>query len=132
LQQPGRAFFLQDERHGLLVQSRQAGTLEPGDKVEVVGFPDTGEYTPMLRDAVWRKTASGAGPAPVLVRPDEALTGMHDSRLIAVEGRLLERSRNNLQTILLLEGEGRVFTALLESADPRAGWPTCRITAGCG
>jgi PAS domain S-box-containing protein len=120
LQQPGRAFFLQDERHGLLVQSRQAGTLEPGDKVEVVGFPDTGEYTPMLRDAVWRKTASGAGPAPVLVRPDEALTGMHDSRLIAVEGRLLERSRNNLQTILLLEGEGRVFTALLESADPRA------------
>lgn len=120
LQQPGRALFLQDERYGLFVQSRQTGTLEPGDRVEVVGFPDTGEYTPMLRDAVWRKTASGPGPTPMLVRPDEALTGMHDCRLIAVEGRLLERSRDNLQTILLLEGEGRVFTARLESADPRA------------
>jgi PAS domain S-box-containing protein len=119
LQQPGRALFIQDEQHGLYVQTRQLGRLDPGDRVEVVGFPDTGEYTPVMKDAIWRKTGSGSEPTPVLLRPDEALAGLQDSRLVAIEGRLLDRAHNNQETTLVLEVDGHVFNAHLQSADPR-------------
>jgi PAS domain S-box-containing protein len=118
LQQPGRALFLQDEQHGLYVQTRQPGLLIPGDQVEVVGFPDKGEYTPMLQDASWRKTGSGPEPMPVPVRLDEALSGLQDSRLVSIDGRLLDRTHGNQDTTLVLEADGHVFSALLQSAGP--------------
>ncbi len=119
LQQPGRALFLQDEQHGLYVQTRQAGALSPGDRVEVVGFPDTGEYTPVLQDAVWRKTGSGPEPVPARVTPDEALSGLQDSRLVAIEGNLLDHTHSNQETTLVLELDGHVFSARLESTNAR-------------
>jgi PAS domain S-box-containing protein len=119
LQQPGRAMFVQDEQHGLYVQTRQPGKLQPGDRVELVGFPEKGEYTPVLQDAVWRKTGSGPEPTPALVRPDEALSGLRDSQFISVEGTLLDRTHNNQETSLVLEFEGHVFSAHLQSEEPR-------------
>lgn len=118
LHQPGRALFVQDDQHGLYVQARQTEILCPGDRVEVVGFPGRGEYTPMLQAAVWRKIGSGPEPVPSPVRPDEALGGLQDSRLVAIEGRLLDHTHNNNETVLVLEAEGRVFSAYLESSDP--------------
>jgi PAS domain S-box-containing protein len=119
LQQFGRALFIQDEQHGLYVQSRQAGHLSPGDQVEVTGFPDKGEYTPVLQDAVWRKTGSGPDPTPMPVRADEALSGLYDSRLATIEGTLLDQTHNSQESILVLEVEGHVFSAHLQSATPR-------------
>jgi len=120
LHQPGRALFVQDDEHGLYVQSRQIEPLRPGDRVELVGFPGKGEYTPMLQAAVWRKTGSGPDPEPTPVRPDEALGGLQDSRLVVIEGRLLDQTHDNNETVLVLEAEGRVFSAYLDSGDPAA------------
>jgi PAS domain S-box-containing protein len=118
MQQPGRALFLQDEQHGLCVQTRQPGALNPGDQVEVVGFPDKGEYTPLVQDATWRRTASGPEPEPVLVRPDEALSGLQDCRLVAIEGNLLDQTHSGQETTLVLGGDGYVFSAHLNPALP--------------
>lgn len=119
-QQPGRALFVQDERHGLYVQTRQAGELQPGDIVELLGFPAKGEYTPTLQDATWRKVASGAAPKPSYVGPDDALAGLYDSRLVSIQGKLLNRSVSAQETVLLLEANGAVFSAHLESKDGEA------------
>ncbi|HWW03115.1 MAG TPA: PAS domain S-box protein [Candidatus Acidoferrum sp.] len=121
LHQPGRALFVQDDQHGLYVQARQTESLRPGDRVEVIGFPGRGEYTPMLQAAVWRKLSAGPEPEAVQVRPDEALGGLQDCRLVSIEGRLLDHTHNNNETVLVLEAEGRVFSAYLESADPSGG-----------
>jgi PAS domain S-box-containing protein len=115
LQQAGRALFVQDDQHGLYVQTRQLGILQPGDRVELIGFPDKGEYTPTLQDAVWRKTGSGPEPTPVLVQPDEALAGLQDCRLVSIEGRLVDHAHNNRETVLMMEADQRIFTAHLES-----------------
>jgi hypothetical protein len=56
--QPGSALFLQDKENSLYVQTRQSGRLVPGDRVELLGFPQKGEYTPILADAVWHKIGS--------------------------------------------------------------------------
>lgn len=120
LQQPGRALFVQDYQHGLYVQTRQAGRLKPGDVVELIGFPDKGEYTPILEDAVWRKTGSGAEPRPFLVQPDEALAGLQDCRLVAIEGSLLDHAHNSRESVLVLEADQHIFSAHLESPDAEA------------
>jgi PAS domain S-box-containing protein len=115
LQQVGRALFVQDDQHGLYVQTRQLGILQPGDRVELIGFPDKGEYTPTLQDAVWRKIGSGPEPTPVLVQPDEALAGLQDCRLVSIEGRLVDHAHNNRETVLMMEADQRIYTAHLES-----------------
>ncbi len=118
LHQAGRALYVEDELHGLYVQTRQPGQLQPGDKVELLGFPVRGEYTPILEDGVWQKVGSGSEPAPVLVNPDGALGGLQDSRLVAIEGRLLNRANNNNESVLLLEADNCIFSARLESPQP--------------
>ena len=51
----------------------------------------------MLQDAVWKKFAEGPTPAPVKVTPDEVLEGLHDSRLVEIEGKLINRSHNDAE-----------------------------------
>ena len=116
LQQRGRALVIQDDQHGLYVQTRQHGTLHPGDKVELLGFPATGDYTPILQDATWRKIGSGAEPTPTPVKADEALAGLYDCRLVSIEGQLLNISFNGRETLLVMESENRVFSAYLDPA----------------
>jgi len=120
LQQPGRALFVQDDQHGLYVQTRQPGRLEPGDQVQLLGFPVKGDYTPMLQDAVWTKVGEGSPPMPELVSPDEALGGLHDSRLVQIDGTLLNRSHDDRETVLVIECDKHIFTALLEGQNPGA------------
>ena len=56
--------YIEDETEGLYVETKQAGSLMPGDHVEVLGFPAKGEYTPMLQDALFRKTGYDQLPVP--------------------------------------------------------------------
>ena len=55
-QRPGQDLFLQDTTGGVLVRSRLLDTVELGDTVEAVGFPDYEQYLPVLQDGVFRKT----------------------------------------------------------------------------
>jgi len=118
LQQSGRAIFVQDEEHGLYVQTRQPGGLRPGDRVVLLGFPAKGDYTPMLQDAIWQKVGAGPTPKPTPVTPDEALGGLHDCQLVQVEGTLLNRSHNDRETVLVVEMGNHTFTAILEGQNP--------------
>ena len=142
LHQPGRALFVQDEKHGLYVQTRQAGQLQAGDQVELLGFHGKGDYTPILQDGVWQKVGFGPLPVPVLVNPDEALGGLQDCRLVAIEGRLLDHTINNNEVVLLLEANDHIFSARLESGPAQTAMPelqngsrlrvvgVCRIEVG--
>ena len=44
LQQPGRAIFIEDGNQGLCVKTQQGTPVEPGDVVEVTGFPVLGQH----------------------------------------------------------------------------------------
>ena len=120
LHQAGRALFVEDELHGLYVQTRQSGQLQPGDVVELLGFPVRGNYTPILEDGVWQKVGSGPEPAPTVVSPDQALSGLQDSRLVTIEGRLVDRANQNNESVLLLEADNCIFSAHLESTQSRS------------
>jgi PAS domain S-box-containing protein len=119
-QHPGSTLFVQDGREGLFVQTKQDSPVRPGDQVEVLGFPAKGEYTPMLQDAVYRKTGSGQEPKPDSISVDEALKGTHDCRLVRIEAILLDRAQQSHEQILVLGAEGLIFHAHLEKDEAAA------------
>jgi PAS domain S-box-containing protein len=111
--------YIQDETEGLYAETSQRGLLQPGDRIEILGFPAHGEYTPMLQDAVFRKTGSGPVPAAEPITVDEALRGTHDCRLVRLEATLLNRSqRGRREELLVLQTSNLVFQASLEGQGP--------------
>ena len=110
----GETLFIQDENQGLLVQTPQMVRVKPGDRVEVVGFPAQGQYTPTLQDAVYRKLHSGFEPEPVSSTLDDVLNGTNDCRLIRLEATLLDLMRYGREQFLVLEANSFVFHAYNE------------------
>ena len=108
------ALYIEDETEGLYVETHQTNSLLPGDRVEVLGFPAKGEYTPMLQDAIFRKTGSGPLPAPDPVTTDEVLKGTNDCRLVRIEATILDRTRYSREQFLVLQSGGFIFNAYLE------------------
>jgi PAS domain S-box-containing protein len=107
--------YIEDQTEGLYVETRQAGALLPGERVEVLGFPAKGEYTPMLQDAIFRKLGLGTLPLPDLISTDEALKGTHDCRLVSIEATILDRARHSPEQFLVLQApSGFIFYAYLE------------------
>jgi PAS domain S-box-containing protein len=115
----GNSLYIEDAREGLHVETAESENVLPGDTVEVLGFPAKGEYTPELRDAIFRKVGSGTLPTPDLINTDEALKGTHDCRLVTVTATVLDRARHSPDQFLVLQTpSGVIFHAYLESSSP--------------
>jgi hypothetical protein len=111
--EPGSALFIENKNAGLYCQTRQRDLLQPGDQVEVLGFPAKGDYTPVLEDAIYRKTGTGSAPQADAVDVNQVLTGTHDCRLVQLQARVLDRVQRGLNQFLLLQSDDFTFQAFL-------------------
>ncbi len=113
LQQPSGSLFIQDETGGVQVQTAQNTPVERGDRVDVLGFAITGDYTPILQNASYRKISSGPAPSPVLITAEEALAGSYDSQLVQIEAQIMNHSSSSTQHVLSLQSGKLTFNAIL-------------------
>src|SRR5690606_13158562 len=126
LQRATGEFFLLDDTGGLYVRPREPVPLRPGDRVDVAGFTATGAYTPVLEDAVVRRT--GEGP-PYPARPiivGDSLRGDYDALPVRLEARLVEHSRRATDYVLTLQAGAQTFNAYLEQGSGDAPLPALR------
>jgi signal transduction histidine kinase len=107
--------YLQSESSGLLVETAQAGLLVPGDRVEAIGFLAFGDYTPVMQDAIFRKTGAVAAPAPDHITVETALLGTNDCRLVQIEATVLDRAIHGAEPFLVLQSGGFIFHAQMDS-----------------
>ncbi len=120
-QRDGQDLFLQDASGGLQIKSRQTLALKPGDAVEAVGFPAIENFLPVLDDAIFRKTGEASVPVqPTNVAISNLQKGLHHGSLVAIEGKLIERSERalgkagdkaNALTTLVLQNTNLIFVA---------------------
>jgi hypothetical protein len=117
----GGALYIQDESGGVEVHGSHETYLDevkleakPGDRVEVLGYPEPGQYSPVLRDAEVRVTSHGPPPVPVRITPEQALDGKFDNRLVAIEGRFLSSAADVGGKSLVIQSGGKTFSALIE------------------
>ena len=98
-------------------QTADRDPLQVGDAVEVLGFVSQGEYTPMLQDATYRKISTRPPPAPMVLKPDDALKGNYDCCLIRVTARVLDRTLHGPERYLILQDGDIIFHAYLKQSD---------------
>jgi PAS domain S-box-containing protein len=118
----GENLFMQDESGGLYVLLAQPGAAQPGDLVEVLGFPEVGDYTPVLRDATFRKVSTVPLPPPVELTVAQAFAGTNDAQLVRLDARLVQATRRSDDFVLVMQETHRVFEAHLH-ADSETGAP---------
>lgn len=116
--QPGGAMFVEDGTGGVSIRTRQAEPLSVGDRVEVLGFPEMGPWTPFLGDAVFRRSGPAAQPlVPISVTADQELSaGAHDSRLVTVEAELVDVVRDAGRLLLVAKAKNVLFDAEVPQA----------------
>lgn len=116
--QPGGAMYVEDGTGGVAVRTRQAEPLAIGDRVEVLGFPEMGPWTPFLNDAVFRRSGPAAQPlVPISVTADQELSaGAHDSRLVSVEAELVDVVRDAGHLLLVAKAKNVLFDAEMPQA----------------
>lgn len=135
--QPGSFVWIRDGTMGLCIQTSQAdGELNPGDRIDVLGFLALAAYPPALEDAVFRKTGSGPAPAPVrLSNFSQAFE--YDNDLVALDADLIRVQSTSDGTILRLQLDKEIFDAVINkpAGDPVANvWQPgsrVRVTGIC-
>ena len=107
-------FYLADATGGVAaVPSGHRPELRVGQRVELVGFPETGSDVPILRDVTVLKTSEGRPLNPTRTTSGEILEGGMDSQFVSVEGTLVQAVQTAERQTFLLESDGVLFSAEL-------------------
>jgi diguanylate cyclase (GGDEF)-like protein/PAS domain S-box-containing protein len=83
---PGVGLFLMDRTGGLYVESQDGTPANAGDEVDVIGFPEVGPYTPVLKSASIRPTGVHKAIAPAAITGSLAGRGFYDAQLVTING----------------------------------------------
>lgn len=119
---PGSVIYLRDDTGGMRVELEQAPVppLLPGDVLDVAGFPELGEYSPVLKSAVARVLAHGPVPAARPVDASRAMSGDFDGLPVVVEGTLVDRAPDREGAALVLRAGDHLFRVEVLRGDTHA------------
>ena len=113
-QLPGESIYLRDETGGLLVKSQSDMLLDQGDEVEAAGLPVMGVSSPVLQQAILRKTGHVLANRPRTVTAEEALSGeVYDADLVRIEAELVNSMIRKEERVLILKADGVIFEGAL-------------------
>ena len=115
-QAPGHSISIQEGGDSLQILARSKAPLQPGDRIEAVGFLGRQGGRVVLREAVCRKTGSGAQPAAHRLEVEKQAIAAEDGQLVTIEGVLIGNSRAADQIRLTLQTQNAIFEAYLEGA----------------
>jgi PAS domain S-box-containing protein len=117
-----RGVFIQDGRQGLYIPSLPKEPLRPGDRVDVVGFADLGDYTPVLRYAVFKRTGSAPIPLPLEITAQGARSGAYDTLRVRLDATLRDVRRSETDYTLVVEDGDVLFEARIEESKATQAW----------
>ena len=134
--EPGTMIWIRDASAGLRIQTRQKEELQPGDEIDGLGFPAYGTHSPMLEEAIFRKTGTNRVVTPLaLTNPSVAFD--HEDDLVQTDALLKEVQRVVDGFVFSFDMNGTAFRATLKTAAPRQDPPAwlpgskVRVTGIC-
>jgi signal transduction histidine kinase/ActR/RegA family two-component response regulator len=117
---PGHLIHLVDAGQTLLVLSRDKTPLEPGDRIDAVGFPGRQGGRLVLRESVYHKTGRDSQPAPISLQPLQDPASDLDGQLVNIKCALIDISPVGDQSRLSLQAGNLIFEAMLGPAAGKA------------
>jgi signal transduction histidine kinase len=112
----GAQIWIRDQSAGLRIQTHEKETLQPGDEIDVLGFPTYGNYTPLLEEAIFRKVGTNAPPQPLQIT--NATTAFeHEDNLVQTDAVLKDIQRVLDGFAFSFDLNGTTFKAMLQLPD---------------
>jgi signal transduction histidine kinase len=118
-----RVVYVRGEHLGLKVELRAATALQPGTRIEAVGFPVMSGGAAVLESALCRALLHGDAPSPVRPSPLSLRDGSHSADLVTVRAQLVDRVVEGTTMTLILLAENQLFRATLQPAGTSATLP---------
>ncbi len=112
-QNDGSLFVLEASGGARVQVARDVFSMQIGQSVEVLGFPETGAPMPTLTQALLRPRNDIRPLAPQQLDLNEIATGRHGGSLVTIKANLLSQKTGGLYQVLELQEGQRVFQALL-------------------
>lgn len=91
--------------------------LPPGERIQIVGFPEAHRYSPVLTEATVTRLGTVQPVNPVEVTPDGIQEGGLDSTLVTLEGILRSENTVGGNTILALEWQDRTLQVFVPGSE---------------
>jgi signal transduction histidine kinase len=133
----GDHFFLQDETGSAMAVAKQRiiltrsghwvfwqstldsqavsdSDMKPGDRIEVIGFPELHGYSPVLSEAQFRRVGRSTPVNPVQSDAEGIFAGNLDSTLVRLQGVLLSKQTFGRKTVMEFRNGQRVFEAFVQ------------------
>jgi signal transduction histidine kinase len=110
-------YYMTDGRNGLRFIAKKPEQLAAGDLVEVVGFPELSGASPVLREAVARKTGEGPLPEARTLPADHLIQSDYDATRVRVKGVLVSVRGTQAEPVLEVQNGVRTFVARLDSTN---------------
>ena len=117
-----RQFYLMDGKVALLVLPRESMVLQPGDNVEAVGYPEISGLSPVLREAVVRKTGAGRLPEIPTLAEADILKGNQSATLVGLTGKLLGWHFEGYSLVLEMQTGRYLYAARLAVSGKGEAW----------
>lgn len=108
--------FAMDAGSGLRVIAAETVALQPGDWFEAVGYPEISGPSPVLQQALLRKTGAGRLPKATVLPGAELPPKALDSTLVCVDGKLMGAHVEQHSPVLEMQSGGQVFVARVQSS----------------
>jgi signal transduction histidine kinase len=109
-------YFVMNANNGLRFITKKPVELAVGDLVQVVGFPELGSASPVLREAVVRRTGHAILPEANEPPPADLIRAEYDSTLVRVKALLVDRKDTPAEQVLEMRMGLRTFLARLTPA----------------
>jgi PAS domain S-box-containing protein len=113
----GQYLFAQDESGGVKVMlSPRSWVFQPGDVVDVIGFPTLGQYAPILEDGEAHTMGPATPPTPVGLGSSRGFSSDQDAELVTIEGEAIDESVSGSDFVLTVQRAGSIVSARIEKA----------------
>lgn len=110
------SLYAADNTGNLYIDARNTSSVKPGDRIEALGYSGFSQSHVRLEDASIRRTGMKADIHPMPVTMRQAMSGMYDSALVSMEGRLISHSGLHGGQMLVIEQNRQIFS--VSSASP--------------
>jgi len=121
---PNDFFFIQSGQRGLLARAARSGPIAVGSTVDVVGYPESGNYAPVINDAIYRIVPGSAPvtPAPaaasmIVLKNRGFWAAPYDGTLVRLTGTVVYETQEEIQDQLILRDRDVVFRSKLSGSD---------------
>ena len=106
-------YFMVDGANGVRFVAKHPMDLQVGDLVDAVGFPELSVASPVLREAVVRKTGRASLPKARLLGPDDLVRADLDSTRVRVKAVLVNQRNTVAGQVFEMRAGLRSFLARL-------------------